>query len=219
MSYKKLIKVTLYLLVSGVMLITLINWHVKKVGTENTVAFSSDYQAHTAIVLGAYVSPEGRLCDMLKDRVDTAVELYKQGRVDKLLMTGDHGRTLYDEVNHMRKYAESLGVPTEDIFMDHAGFNTYDSMYRGRDVFLVNSALIITQGFHLPRAVYIARTMGIDAKGVPADKHIYRGVEYNEAREILARNKDFLNLHLLKPEPRFLGPTISVHGDGRQTHD
>ena len=156
---------------------------------------------------------------MLKDRVKTAVELYNSGKVSKLLMTGDNGRDDYDEVNYMRKYAESLGVPTEDIFMDHAGFNTYDSMYRARDVFNVESALIVTQEFHLSRALYIARSMGLDVKGVVADKHVYRGLVYNEAREILARNKAFLNVSVIKPKPKFLGPTIPITGDGRATHD
>lgn len=118
-------------------------------GRENIVQAGSFTGAHTAIVPGAYVSPDGRLCDMLADRVSTAVDLYKQGKVEKLLMTGDHGRSSYDEVNSMRKYAEAGGVPARDIFMDHAGFSTYDSMYRAREVFRVNSAVIVTQDFHL----------------------------------------------------------------------
>lgn len=210
------------LLLAGVcccLAVLLVNQHMKSVGKDNLLSPSDPFTAQAALVLGAYVFPDGELCDMLKDRVETGVELYKRGQVQKLLMSGDHGQASYDEVNHMRQYAEQLGVPPEDIFMDHAGFNTYDSMYRSRDVFHVKSAIIVTQEFHLPRAVYIARSLGIEAKGAKADKHIYQGVEYNELREILARNKDFANVHFFKPEPKFLGPVISINGDGRQTRD
>jgi SanA protein len=156
---------------------------------------------------------------MLADRVITGVLLYKEKKVDKLLMTGDHGLVDYDEVNAMRVYAESLGVPAEDIFMDHAGFNTYESMYRAKDVFQVDSALIVTQRYHLPRAVYIARAFGLNAYGVGADRQLYAGMEYYTFREALARGKAFLQVNLIRPEPRFLGAAIPIDGDGRATHD
>ncbi|MBM7855150.1 SanA protein [Desulfohalotomaculum tongense] len=219
MVLKGILKKLIFLVIISIILVLIIDWHVKKIGGNNIISHDDDYKAQAAIVLGAYVSPEGILCDMLKDRVQTAVELYKSGKVEKILMTGDHSKTSYDEVNHMRKYAEQLGVPTKDIFMDHAGLSTYDSMYRARDIFCVKSAVVVTQKFHLPRAVYIANSMGINAKGVIADKHIYRGADYYEIREILARNKDFINVTLLKPKPKFLGPTLSITGDGRITHD
>ncbi|RYD02676.1 hypothetical protein N752_23770 [Desulforamulus aquiferis] len=130
MLYKRLLKYMVALSLVGILVIVGINCYIKEIGKKHQLNPSDSYSAQTAIVLGAYVSPEGVLCDMLKDRVETAVELYQLGKVKKLLMTGDHGQVLYDEVNHMRRYAEKLGVPTEDIFMDHAGFNTYDSMYR-----------------------------------------------------------------------------------------
>lgn len=216
---KKLIKrFTLLLVIFSVLLLG-VSGYMKKTGQEHMITLKDSYQAQAAIVLGAYVTPSGQLCDMLRDRVETAVELYQTGKVKKLLMSGDHGQAAYDEVNHMRLYAEQLGVPAEDIFMDHAGFSTYDSMYRSRDVFKVSSAIIVTQEFHLPRAIYIARTLGLEAKGYKADKHLYSGIQYNEARETLARNKDFINVHLVRPQPKFLGPVISINGDGRQTRD
>lgn len=216
---KSLLKRVFLLVAIFTVLLLGINGYIKKTGHEHIVNMQDSYQAEAAIVLGAYVTPSGYLCDMLRDRVETAVELYKNGKVKKLLMSGDHGRESYDEVNHMRLYAEKLGVSAEDIFMDHAGFSTYDSMYRSRDVFQVTSAIIVTQEFHLPRAIYIARTLGLEAKGYKADKHLYSGIQYNEAREILARNKDFINVNFLKPQPKFLGPVISINGDGRQTRD
>ena len=196
----------------------LINNSIVSHGRQNIIPAGSFAGAHTAIVPGAYVDPDGRLCDMLADRVSTAVELYKEGKVKKLLLTGDHGKSSYDEVNSMRKYAEARGVPNSDIFMDHAGFSTYDSMYRARDVFQVDSAVIVTQDFHLPRAVYTARRLGLQATGISADRDDYPGVEINHLREVPARVKAFLQL-AAGSKPRFLGPAIAITGDGRASHD
>ena len=171
-----------------------------------------------AIVLGAYVYPNGMLCSMLQDRVETAVQLYKAGQVEKIMMTGDHGASTYDEVNAMRLYALQLGIPEEDIFTDHAGFSTYDSMYRAKDVFLVDSAIVVTQEFHLPRALYIADSLGIQAGGIKADKHAYAGIRMNELREIPARIKSFIQV-VLQAKPRFLGDTIPITGDGKASWD
>jgi len=198
--------------------IAAVNFYVFWAGKKYVVVPEQLRGAQAAIVLGAYVFPDGRLCDMLKDRMDTAVELYREGRVQKLLLTGDHGRRRYDEVNHMRRYAESRGVPAEDIFLDHAGFNTYDSMYRAKSIFLVDSAVVVTQDFHLPRALFIARSLGLNAVGVAADKYRYVGVEQYYLREIPARAKDFCCV-AAGVEPRFLGKTVPITGDARATHD
>jgi SanA protein len=154
---------------------------------------------------------------MLADRLETAVELYKSGKVDKLLLSGDHGQTTYDEVNAMLAYVRQRGVADEDAFTDHAGFSTYDTMYRARDVFEVRSALVVTQGFHLTRAVYTARVLGIDAVGVAADRRPYAGERQLIVRDWLARVKAFFQLHVTRPEPRYLGPAIPIDGDGRAT--
>lgn len=175
--------------------------------------------AQVAIILGAKVFDTGTISDVLVDRLDTGIDLYGQGKVKKLLLTGDHGRVIYDEVNTMRKYALSKGVPAKDIFMDHAGFDTYDSMYRARDVFDVKNAIVVTQEFHLSRSVYTARALGIDAIGVPADRHIYIKALNFEVRETLARAKAFIELRVTHPKPRFLGPKIPITGDGRLTND
>lgn len=174
-------------------------------------------QAQVAIVLGAKVYPNGGLSPMLTDRLETGVLLYKLGRVDKLLLSGDHGQTSYDEVNAMLRYALEHGVPDEDVFTDHAGFSTYDTMYRARDVFKVTSALVVTQKFHLARAVYTARSLGLDAIGVPADIQPYANERRFAMRDWLARVKAFFQLHVTKPEPRYLGPAIPIDGDGRAT--
>ncbi|WP_461372621.1 SanA/YdcF family protein [Candidatus Aquicultor sp.] len=212
--------ITALVLVIGVVSVLVMNL-VVVCGAQGHIVRSPDKapRAPVAIVLGAKVLKSRRLSDMLADRVNAGIDLYKKGKVKKLLLTGDHGRTAYDEVNSMRKYALQRGVPAGDIFMDHAGFNTYDSMYRARDVFGVKQAVIVTQDFHLARSVYTARALGIDASGVSADRHIYAGVVRNEAREALARIKAFIQLTITHPRPKFLGPKIPITGDGRLTND
>lgn len=175
--------------------------------------------AQVVIVPGCYVDDKGNLSSMLQDRVRSGIALYKAGKVKKILLTGDHSLKTYDEVNSMRSYAEKLGVPPEDLFMDHAGFTTYESMYRARDVFHVKSAIITTQGFHLPRSVYIARRMGLSAVGVNADRLKYDEMTYNLTRETLARVKAFIQVNITRPKPTFLGEVIPITGDGRATHD
>jgi SanA protein len=171
--------------------------------------------APVAIILGAGVRPDGTPSPMLTDRLETGIRLYKSGKVGRLLLTGQHSTKTYDEVNTMLRYVLARGVPEQYVFTDHAGFNTYDSMYRARDVFKVTTAIVVTQGFHLARAVYTARSLGIDASGVSADIQHYPTVWKNVAREWLARTKAYVDLHLLKPKPKFLGPEIPITGDGR----
>ena len=153
---------------------------------------------------------------MLSDRLKRGVELYDAGAAPKLLMSGDHGRTDYDEVNVMKGYAVDAGITSSDVFMDHAGFSTYESLYRARDVFQAKKIIIVTQAYHLHRALYIADALGLDAYGVAADYRPYAGQFRRDIREILARNKDFLTA-LFQPKPTFLGDAIPVSGDGDLT--
>ena len=169
------------------------------------------------LVLGAGVWSGDRPSHMLADRLDTAIDAYQSGAAPKLLMSGDHGRSEYDEVNVMKDYAMEAGIPSEDVFMDHAGFSTYESMYRARDVFKARRVLIVTQGYHLYRALYVAKALGLEAKGIAADLRNYRGQSYYDLREILARNKDFM-MCLFKPLPTYLGETIPVSGSGDLTN-
>ncbi len=174
--------------------------------------------AEAAIVLGARVYGDERLSDVYRDRVQTALELYLSGKVRKILVSGDHGRKDYDEVNAAKSYLLEQGVPGEDIFLDHAGFDTYDSMYRARDVFLADELIVVTQSFHLPRAVYVARELGLEAHGVSADRHEYLNAGRNEAREALARIKAWLDV-AFKSKPKFLGESVPISGDGRLSWD
>ncbi len=175
--------------------------------------------AQAVLVLGAKVESDGRLSGILEDRAVTALELYKAGKVTKVLVSGDHGTKNYDEVNALKKYLLANGVAPEDLFLDHAGFSTYDSLYRARDIFKANSLIITTQNFHLPRALYIGRGLGIDVVGFSADRHAYAGaVIRGTFRESLARIKAFLfiNLHF---KPKFLGPTVPLTGDSQASWD
>ncbi len=176
-------------------------------------------KADCVLVLGALVYSEDRLSLVLKDRVDYAIKIYEAGKADKLLFSGDHGQTDYDEVNAMMDYAVSKGVPKEDIFLDHAGFSTYESMCRARDVFCVDKLIIVTQKFHVSRAVYIARGLGLDAVGVNSDPRVYTNAARDAVRESLARVKDFFTVNVFQPEPKYLGETIPIFGDSAETHD
>ena len=155
---------------------------------------------------------------MLRDRLVRGVELYELGAAPKLLMSGDHGRKDYDEVNTMKAYAIGEGIPSSDVFMDHAGFSTYESMYRAKEVFAADKIIIVSQEYHLYRALYIADKLGLEAYGVAADGDNYGGQTYREIREILARVKDAVYT-VFKPKPTYLGDVIPVSGNGDLTND
>lgn len=173
--------------------------------------------AQAALVLGAQVLPSGRPSDMLVDRVKAAEDLYRAGRVDKLLLSGDHSRVNYDEVGTMRRMMLADGIPAADIFTDHAGFDTWDSAQRAKRVFDVQSAVVVTQGFHMARALYEARHAGLQASGFLADRRNYGHVMPRlKAREALARVKAFGDV-LTNASPKFLGAQIPITGDGRKS--
>lgn len=176
-------------------------------------------QRFAAIVPGCRVYPDGTPSAMLEDRLAAALELYRAAKVRKILVSGDHGAASYDEVGAMRRWLEERGVPGEDVFQDHAGFRTRDTMLRAEAVFEVRDAIVCTQEFHLARSVFLARRAGIDAVGVPADRRAYRAMGINRLRETYARAAAFLDARLLHTGPRFYGPKIPITGDGRATRD
>ena len=170
------------------------------------------------LVLGCQVKSNGVPSDMLADRLRRGVELYDAGAAPKLLMSGDHGRTDYNEVGAMKQYAINTGIPSADIFMDHAGFSTYESMYRAKHIFEADKIIIVTQQYHLHRALHIASSLGIEAYGVAADYRAYSGQTARDVREVLARVKDF-GTSILHPKPTFLGNVIPISGNGNLTND
>ncbi len=170
------------------------------------------------LVLGCQVKEDGTPSHMLEDRIKRGVALYDAGAAPKLLMSGDHGRNGYNEVGTMKQYAMEAGINSENIFMDHAGFSTYESVYRARDIFQADKILIVTQEYHLYRALYIAEKLGVEAYGVSADYRTYAGQTGRDLREILARCKDFMT-GIFQPEPTFLGEAIPISGSGDLTND
>lgn len=173
--------------------------------------------ADCIIVLGCRVWSDNTPSAMLSDRLKRGVELYKAGAAPKLLMSGDHGSEDYDEVNVMRKYAEEEGVDSKDIFTDHAGFSTYETMYRAKEVFKAKKVIIVTQSYHLYRAVYDAEKLGLEAVGVVSYERDYDSKQpYRDIREIAARCKDFIYC-IFKPKPTYLGEVIPINGDGEMS--
>ena len=210
---RKLLKLVILFGVVIWTVILIVNWRVNGIGKpkihRDIVQIPAKY---TAIVLGASVYANGNLSPILKDRVDSALELYTAGKVERFLLSGDHGQDNYDEVNSMKDYLNSKGVPDENIFLDHAGFDTYDSMYRANYIFKVENAIVVTQNFHLPRALYIADKLGLDYIGFSADKHKYQYIESLERRETIANMKAFWEI-LIGKEPTYLGDEIPITGD------
>jgi SanA protein len=164
-----------------------------------------------AIVFGARVYPSGRLSAMLMDRVETAVQLYEAGKVDKLLLSGDNGSIYYNEPDAMMAYALQRGVPAGDLQPDYAGFRTYDTCYRAREVFQIDSAVLVTQRFHLPRAIFTCGGLGLDVVGVEADQRVYdpRSIAWSEMREVPATFMALVDVLRRKP-PTHLGEPIPL---------
>lgn len=221
---KRIIKILCFLIclgILGMVAVLGINGIVKastknKILTAEQAAELSDVDC--ILVLGCGVRSDGSPSDMLHDRLRRSVELYDLGAAPKLLMSGDHGRENYDEVDAMKTFAVENGIASENVFMDHAGFSTYESMYRAKEIFQAKKILIVTQEYHLYRAIYIAQSLGLEAYGVSADYRGYYGQTKREVREILARVKDF-GTSLLQPKPTYLGSAIPIWGDGNLTND
>lgn len=205
----------------GLLLLLGINIYVKasvkdKIITVEEATKLSDVDC--IIVLGAGVYGDQTPTLMLEDRLLRGIELYDKDCGPKLLMSGDHGDIYYDEVNVMKNYAIGKGVVSSDIFMDHAGFSTYESMYRAKEIFGADKVIIVTQRYHLSRALYLAEAMGIDAYGVAAEDVEYPGQYSRDVREFFARGKDFLTA-IFKPKPTVMGNMIDISGDGDVTND
>ncbi len=182
---------------------------------KNSIRTLQDLNPDCILVLGAAVRGDTP-SKMLQDRLDVAIALYNERVAEKLLLSGDNGQINYNEVVVMQKYVLEAGVPAEDIFLDYAGFSTYESMYRARDVFLVESAVVVTQKYHLYRALQIGRALGLTVRGVASNQEEYAGQDYRDLREVAARIKDVFQ-SILQPKPTFLGPEIPIDGNGEVT--
>ena len=217
---KKVLKYGIIVIVVIAIIVLGINLYVR-LSTKKQIIKENEYSnlpdVDCIIILGAGIWGD-KPSPMLEDRLQEGIKLYQNGISDKIIMSGDHGRKEYDEVNIMKNYAIEKGIPSENIFMDHAGFSTYESIYRAKDIFQAKKVVIVTQKYHLYRALYIANRLGLEAYGVGADPRQYVGAFNREVREILARDKDFIKC-IFKPEPTYLGDTIPVSGNGDITND
>lgn len=220
-TFKKLFILLVELFAAVLLFVLIINLYIynfsKKYVYEDISQVPYKY---TAVVPGASVYVSGNVSDVLRDRIDGAVALIHNGQAEKFLVSGDHGTKEYDEVNATRKYVlKKQLLPEEKIFMDHAGFSTYETMYRGRDVFCVTDCCIVTQKFHIYRSVYIARKLGLDAVGYIAPERVNFGkrnhLKWN-CREVFARVKAFFFV-IFKPKPTYLGDIIPITGSGLAT--
>ena len=173
--------------------------------------------ADCILVLGAGVR-NNKPTPMLNDRLEVAIQLYKDGKASKIIMSGDHGQEDYNEVGIMKTFAIENGVPSSAIFMDHACFSTYESLYRAKEIFKAKKVIIVTQDYHLYRALYIGNQLGIEAVGVPANPRSYSGQTMRDLREVAARVKDVVAC-IYKPEPTYLGDAFPVSGNGDDTND
>ena len=219
---KKIILIILFcLILIGIVSLFCLNAYVKSIGGKYIISQEAAGKLEDVdciLVLGCQVRNNGTPSDMLADRLKRGIELYNLNCAPKIIMSGDHGQKEYDEVNTMKKIAVTSGIPSGVVFMDHAGFSTYESIYRAKEIFEADKLIIVTQKYHLFRALYIAEKLGIEAYGVSSDYHTYMGQSNREVREILARCKDFLKT-IFKPEPTYLGEVIPVSGDGDITND
>lgn len=176
----------------------------------------STFDADAIVVLGAGINWDGSPSAILQDRLDVAISLYNAGVAPKIIMSGDNSDSTYNEVMAMANYAIEQGVSEDDIFCDHAGLSTYDSMYRLANVFSVERCVIVTQEYHLYRALYDAGAFGIEARGVASDLSEYTDMDSYEQREFLARIKDFASV-IVNSEPETKSEPVSLNQSGTVT--
>lgn len=220
-KFLRTVLILLLLALLGIGALSLVNGIVKWTTDENILSPEEAAKLQDVdciLVLGCLVRENGVPSDMLKDRLTRSVELYRLSAAPKLLMSGDHGRQDYDEVDAMKQFAVDEGICAENVFMDHAGFSTYESIYRAKEIFQADKIIIVTQEYHLYRALYIAEQFGLEAYGVSSDYHTYVGQSMRDFREVLARVKDWATC-IFKPEPTYLGEAIPIWGDGNLTND
>jgi len=209
----------LYLFIIGLWFVWFANVKVLFGASDIAVDCDKDISNYpVGIVLGARVIGATVIAGVYEDRLQTAITLYKKGKIAKILVSGDNGQVSYDEVGAGKDYLLKEGIPGVDIFLDHAGFDTYDSIYRAKNIFGIKKALVITQNFHLPRALYFTESLNVEALGCSADLHQYTDINNMKFREVFARVKAWLSV-MLRANPKYMGTTYDISGNGEQTWD
>lgn len=210
-SVKRILQIIIIMFVVAALGILAINFYVIQTTKDNIISMeeAQGKKDDCIIVLGAAVKADASPSAMLKDRLDMAVNIFEDGATDILLMSGDNGQIEYNEVAAMKSYAISEGVSENNVYLDYAGFSTYESMYRLRDVFEADSAIVVTQKYHLYRALYVGEKLGLDVIGVAAEEKDYSGQFVRDIREVFARVKDFFYV-IVDKQPTYLGDTIEL---------
>ncbi|MDX9991064.1 MAG: ElyC/SanA/YdcF family protein [Anaerolineales bacterium] len=201
--FKTIARLVWYLVLGGVAIVTISRLLTGVLGWARTYSPQDVPARPLAIVFGAGLTRSGTASPVLRDRIRAAADLYFAGKVEKLLMSGDNSTQFYNEPAAMRQYALELGIPDQAIVLDYAGRRTYDTCYRARHIFGVDQAILVTQGFHLPRALYLCNALGLDGVGVAADNFTYRRVSllYWNLRELAATVTALMDVHLTRPIP------------------
>lgn len=215
---KKYLKIFIYLSITGLISIIAVNWYVKS-STKKQIYYSIKRfpKNDVGIIFGAGINGD-QPSKYLKDRLDAGILLYKAKRINKILLSGDNGRDEYDELTVMKNYCYKNGVDTTQIFIDYAGFDTYSTMYRAKHIFKIRKATLISQEYHLNRAIYIGKSLGIKSVGFSANKGEYSGYKYVTFREYLSIYKSFFDV-LRNREPHFLGHPININGESNYSKD
>lgn len=220
MKIKKIAKYIIFIILIGIIIICILSLYVK-LSTKNQILELDELKeienVDCILILGAGVN-KSKPSPMLEERLIKGIELYKEGISPKIIMSGDHGKKDYNEVGVMKTYGIEEGIPSENIFMDHAGFSTYDSIYRAKEIFSAKKIIIVTQEYHLYRSLYIANALGLEAYGYSSSINKHEGQIKREIREILARNKDIIK-SIIKPKSTYVGESIPVNGNGDITND
>jgi len=215
---KKYLKIFVFLVIIGIIAIVSVNYYVKS-STKNRIQYSIKKfpKNDVGIIFGAGIK-DNQPSKYLKDRLDAGILLYKANRINKILLSGDNGRDEYDELTVMKNYCYQHGVDTTKIFIDYAGFDTYSTMYRAKHIFNIKKATLISQEYHLNRAIYIGNKLGIKSTGYSANQGEYKGYKYVTFREYLSTFKSFLDV-IRNREPHFLGNPIDINGESNYSKE
>lgn len=215
---KKYFRIFLYLVIIGLLAIVSINYYLTS-STKTKIYYSVKKfpKNDVGIIFGAGINGD-QPSKYLKDRLDAGIMLWKAKRINKILLSGDNGREEYDELTVMKNYCYDHGVDTTKIFIDYAGFDTYSTMYRAKHIFKIKRATLISQKYHLNRAIYIGNQLGVKSVGFSANKGEYLGYKYVQFRECLSRCKSFFDV-LRNREPHFLGGEININGASNYSKD
>lgn len=208
------------ILVITVALCISVNSLIEQYGNNYIVLSKTAPRVDAIIIPGAKVNIDGTPSSSLKNRLDQGFDLYERSCAKKILLSGDHTSEYYDEVTVMREYLEEKGVAPEDIFLDHAGIDTYHTMYRAKNLFGISNALVVSQHYHNVRAIYIGRQLGMTVLAVDAaDTDNVATTKKMNLREYGARFKAFLQAGIIKPQPEITETPVSIFSDGTVTHE